>query len=65
MGMTAPEPIGPRETRQKLQSGSNALLVCIYSQMMYDKSQLEGAISLEQLESRLGTIPKETELIFY
>lgn len=53
------------EARRKVQAGE-ALFVCAYdSDEKYNAMKLEGAISLSELNSRLSSIPKEKEIIFY
>ena len=63
--MAEPERISVQEAREKVQSNA-ALLVCAYDdEQKFSKMKLEGAISLASLESRMSTLPKEQELIFY
>lgn len=63
--MTEPERIGPRETYDKLKEGT-ALLVCAYDdEERFKVLHLEGAVSLNALRSRLDTLPKDQEIIFY
>ena len=56
--------IGPEEAREAVTAG-RALLVCAYDEEACRKMRLEGAISFPDLEGRLPSLPKETELIFY
>ncbi len=57
--------ISPQEAREKLRGGS-ALFVCAYDdEEKFKQLRLEGAISLKELESRLPSLPKSQELIFY
>jgi hypothetical protein len=57
--------VGVEETRRAVQSG-RALLVCSYDDEQKCKSmQLEGAIALPALRSRLASLPKDQEIIFY
>jgi uncharacterized protein (TIGR02284 family) len=57
--------IGPREARQRVESGV-AMLVCAYdSDDKFQEYHLEGAISLHEFETRADAIPKDRELIFY
>jgi rhodanese-related sulfurtransferase len=45
---------------------SDALLVCAYdNQEKFEKYQLAGAISLDELRSQENSLSKERELIFY
>ena len=63
--MTEPERIGPRETYEKLKAGA-ALLVCAYDdEEKFKVLRLEGAVSLNELKSRLQALPKDQEIIFY
>lgn len=45
---------------------SDALLVCAYDNPeKFEKYHLAGAISLDDLQSREGSLSKQRELIFY
>ena len=58
--------ISPAEVRARLQSGKGTLLVSAYEdEAKFKRARLEGAISLQSLKSRLLSLPKETELVFY
>jgi len=49
-----------------MQSGRGTLLVCAYEdEAKFKRARLEGAISLQSLQSRLPSLPKETEIVFY
>jgi hypothetical protein len=49
-----------------MQSGRGTLLVCAYEdEAKFTRARLEGAISLQSLQSRLPSLPKETEIVFY
>jgi hypothetical protein len=64
-GMATVERIDPGEARRKVTSGQ-ALLVCAYDdEAKCRQIALDGAISLAELGSRLASLPKDTELIFY
>lgn len=65
--MTTAQPIrvGPKEVREKLGRGDSILFVCIYPTDVYNKSHLEGAISLEDFESRLSGLSRGAEIVFY
>jgi rhodanese-related sulfurtransferase len=53
------------EARRKVAAG-DALLVCAYGDDVKCKQlELEGSITLSELESRLPALPKEREIIFY
>jgi len=57
--------ISAAEARQRVQHGQ-ALLVCGYDDDSKCRSMaLEGAITLTDLQRRLGSLPKNQELIFY
>ena len=63
--MTAAIRISPNETREKVTSG-RALLVCAYDdERKFKANHLEGAISLSDFKSRLASLPKDQEIIFY
>lgn len=58
--------ISPADVRARMQSGRGALLVCAYEdEAKFTRARLEGAISLQSLQSRLPSLPKETEIVFY
>jgi hypothetical protein len=66
-GNAAAEParISPAEAYQKMKAGT-ALLVCAYpDDETFRKMQLEGAISFKEFESRLPSLKKDQEIIFY
>ncbi len=57
--------ISPAEVREKLKSGE-VILVCAYPDEERFKSlHLEGAISFREFESRLPSLPKDQEIVFY
>ncbi len=63
--MAEVERIRVQEGREKVRSNA-ALLVCAYDdEQKFNKMKLEGALSLASLESRISTLPKDKELIFY
>ena len=62
---SSPKRISANDIRAKLDSDGSTLLVCIYPTEVFNKSHLEGAISLEDFESRLQTLPKSAEIAFY
>ncbi len=63
--MDIPLRVKPQEVINRIKTG-DAMLVCAYdSDEKFDELHLEGAISLNEFESRLPSIPKEKELIFY
>ena len=63
--MVEPERVTPEEVRRKLKSDAT-LLVCAYEdEAKFSKLQLEGAISLRELEAKLPSLPKDWEIVFY
>jgi rhodanese-related sulfurtransferase len=63
--MQEPVRVSPQEARQKVTAGS-ALLVCAYgSKEKFKKNHLQGAISYREFKSRLESLPKDQEIIFY
>lgn len=63
--MKEPIRVTPEETYQKLKSGAS-LLVCAYQdEAKCRKMQLEGSISHNEFESRLPSLSKSQEIIFY
>jgi len=63
--MTEAIRIGPEEARQKVAAG-RALLICAYpDDAKFARYHLEGAISFSSFKSKVGTLPKDQELIFY
>jgi len=57
--------ISPTEARQRVQRGQ-ALLVCGYEDESKCRAMaLDGAITLNELQRRLTSLPKGQELIFY
>ncbi len=57
--------VSVEEARKKVQSDS-ALLVCAYdSDEKFQKMHLEGALSLGDFRTRVSTLSKEKEIIFY
>ena len=59
------ERISPEQARQKVTT-DQALLVCAYEDEAKCRMiNLDGSISLTTLQSRLGSLPKTQEIIFY
>lgn len=57
--------ISVEEAHRKTAAGQ-ALLVCAYDdEAKCRKFNLEGSVSLTSFESRVGSLPKTRELIFY
>jgi hypothetical protein len=60
-----PERVTPEEVHQKLKSGI-ALLVCAYEdEAKFKMMQLQGAISFNEFKSKLPSLPKDQEIVFY
>ena len=63
--MGEPRRIPPEEVREKVLSES-ALLVCAYNdEEKFKRLQLENAISLGNFYSKVESLHKEQEIIFY
>ena len=63
--MDEPRRVTPQEIYPKVQSGET-LLVCAYDdEAKFRRLRLEGAISLTEFKSRLRTLPKDREIVFY
>ena len=60
---TAPR-IPVEEARRKVVAGE-ALLVCAYDDDRCKQFDLEGSMTRKELESRLPSIPRDTQIIFY
>ena len=59
------ERISPEEVRQGLESG-RLLLVCAYEdESRFSQMQLEGAISFREFQTKLPTLGKDQEIVFY
>ncbi len=56
--------ISVQEAHARITSGK-ALLVCSYSDQICRDYMLKGAILRSELDSRLSSLPKSTEIIFY
>ena len=57
--------ITPEETFQKLRMGKT-LLVCAYdSDEQFRSLRLEGAISLSEFRTKLSSLSKDQEIVFY
>lgn len=60
-----PERISAEDARERLESGK-ALLVCAYSDEETCKTMnLEGSIILKEFESRISSVPKDQDIVFY
>ena len=63
--MTEPIRIPPEIVREKVKSGA-ALLVCAYDDPhKFKNNHLEGTLSLDEFISRLPSLEKNQEIIFY
>ncbi len=63
--MSEPKRIGVDAARQEVRGGK-ALLICGYEEPeKCAPMHLEGAISMQELRSRLPKLSKDQELIFY
>jgi hypothetical protein len=63
--MTESIRIPPEIVREKAKSGA-ALLVCAYNDSdKFKNNHLEGALSLDEFISRLPSMEKNQEIIFY
>jgi hypothetical protein len=57
--------INPHETFEKVRGGK-ALLVCAYeSDEQFKSLQLDGAISFSEFRTKLPSLPKDQEIVFY
>jgi len=63
--MTGPVRVSPQEAREKARAGA-ALLVCGYEdEEKFKMVHLEGAVSLTEFQSKLSSLEKDHEIIFY
>lgn len=63
--MGEPKRITPGEAHEKVKSGKT-LLVCAYEDdAKFKKMQLEGAISFNEFKSKLPSLSKDQEIVFY
>jgi hypothetical protein len=63
--MTEPLRVAPEEVYSNLKSG-RTLLVCAYEDdAKFKKMQLEGAISFNEFRSRLASLSRNQEIVFY
>ncbi len=57
--------VSPEEARRKVTAG-RALLVCAYEdEARCGQMMLDGGLSMAGLQARLGSLPRDQELIFY
>lgn len=63
--MTEPIRVAPEEIYEKVKSGK-ALLVCAYEDdAKFRKMQLGGALSFNEFKSKLSSLSKDQEIVFY
>jgi hypothetical protein len=63
--MPEPKRVTAEEVHDKLKSGK-ALLVCAYEdEMKFKAMHLERAISFNEFKSKLPSLPKDQEIVFY
>ncbi len=63
--MSEPERVTAEEVYDKLKTGK-VLLVCAYEdEEKFRKLQLQGAISFNTFKSRLSSLVKDQEIVFY
>ena len=63
--MTEPKRVSPEEVYQKLKSGT-VILICAYEDdSRFKKMQLQGAISFNEFKSKLPSLSKDQEIVFY
>jgi hypothetical protein len=63
--MAEPKRVAPEEIYQRLKSGA-VLLVCAYEDnAKFKRMQLEGAISFNEFKSKLPSLSKDQEIVFY
>jgi hypothetical protein len=65
MMMAEPKRIPPKEVYRKLETGT-ILLVCAYEdELKFKMMRLQGAISFNEFKSKLPSLPKDQEIVFY
>lgn len=58
--------ITAKDVRRAMSGGTNLLLVCAYdTEDRFREMELEGALSWPAFQSRLSSIPKDQEIVFY
>jgi hypothetical protein len=63
--MVEPKRVSPEEVHQKLNLGE-VLLVCAYEdEAKFKKVRLQGAISFNEFKSKLPSLSKDQEIVFY
>jgi hypothetical protein len=60
------ERLEPQEVRRRMQGDDGALLVCAYNDTEKCKKQgIEESIPYPEFESKLDSIPKSKEIVFF
>jgi len=63
--MVEPKRVTPEEIYQRVKSGA-VLLVCAYEDdAKFKRMQLQGAISLNEFRSKVSSLVKDQEIVFY
>jgi len=63
--MIEPKRVSPEEVYQKMKLGK-VLLVCAYEdEAKFKMMQLQGAISFNEFKSKLPSLTKDQEIVFY
>jgi hypothetical protein len=63
--MAEPKRVTPQEIYRGMKSGA-VLLVCAYDDdAKFKRMQLEGAISFNEFKSKLSSLPKDQQIVFY
>jgi hypothetical protein len=63
--MAEPKRITPEEVHQKLEAGK-VLLVCAYEdESKFRRMRLQGAVSFNEFKSKIPSLPKDQEIVFY
>jgi hypothetical protein len=64
--MTEAPRVSPQYVRNRMQTGADMIVVCAYDDpAKCSKIKIQGSIDYLQLESRLGAVPKDKEIVFY
>ena len=63
--MDEPRRVTPQEIYPRVQSGETPLVCAYDDDAKFQRLRLEGAISLAEFKSRLPTLPKDREIVFY
>jgi hypothetical protein len=63
--MIEPIRIDPEDTRKKVSAGT-AIFVCAYEdEEKFRKMHLEGAVSFNTFKSKVASLSREQEIVFY